>query len=73
MPKVKIHLRTPEGGGGTTPSIFASPSEFFENISHGYVFGVKKSNGDNEIFLSVLYDFENQGQTPFSYLSYLRL
>ena len=45
--------------------IFAFPSEFFENISHGYVFGVKESNGDNEQILSLLHDLENQGQTPF--------
>ena len=43
----------------------AFPSEFFENISHGYVFGVKESNGDNEKILSSLHDLENQGQTPF--------
>ena len=30
------------------PWIFAFPSEFFENISHGYVFGVKESNGDKQ-------------------------
>ena len=47
------------------PWIFAFPSEFFENISHGYVFGVKESNGDDEKILSLLHDFENQGQTPF--------
>ena len=66
MPKLKIHLRTPKGGGGTTPPwIFAFPSEFFENISHGYVFGVKESNRDNEKILSLLHDLENLGQTPF--------
>ena len=67
MPKVKIHLRTPKGGGGYHPPpwIFAFPSEFFENISHGYVFGVKESNGDDEKILSLLHDLENQGQTPF--------
>ena len=53
------------GGDATPPWIFAFPSEFFENISHGYVFGVEKSNGDNEKILSSLYDLENQGQTPF--------
>ena len=47
------------------PWIFTFPSEFFENISHGYVFGVKESNGDNEKILSSLHDLENQGQTPF--------
>ena len=47
------------------PWIFAFPSEFFENIFHGYVFGVKESNGDNEKILSLLHDLENQGQTPF--------
>ena len=47
------------------PWIFAFPSEFFENISHGYVFGVKESNRDNEKNLSLLHDLENQGQTPF--------
>ena len=65
MPKVKIHLRTPKGGWVPPPWIFAFPSEFFENISHGYVFGVKESNGDNEKILSLLHDLENQGQTPF--------
>ena len=65
MPKVKIHLRTPKGGWIPPPWIFAFPSEFFENISHGYVFGVKESNGDNEKILSLLHDLENQGQTPF--------
>ena len=45
--------------------IFAFPSEVFENISHGYVFGVKESNRDNEKILSSLHDLENQGQTPF--------
>ena len=65
MPKVKIHLRTPKGGWVPPPWIFAFPSEFFENISHGYVFGVKESNGDNEKILSSLHDLENQGQTPF--------
>ena len=65
MPKVKIHLRTPKGGWIPPPWIFAFPSEFFENISHGYVFGVKESNGNNENILSLLYDLENQGQTPF--------
>ena len=66
MPKVKIHLRTPKGGGyHPLPWIFAFPSEFFENIFHGYVFGVKESNSENEKILSLLYDLENQGQTPF--------
>ena len=70
MPKVKIHLRTPKGGVGTTPPwILVFPSEFFKNISHGYVFGVKESNGDNEKILSLLHDLENQGQTPF-YLTF---
>ena len=60
MPKVKIHLRTPKGGlVPPSPGMFASPSEFVENISHGYVFGVKESNGDNEKILSLLYDLEN--------------
>ena len=65
MPKVKIHLRTPRGVGTTPPWILVFPSEFFGNISHGYVFGVKESNGDNEKIPSSLYDLENQGQTPF--------
>ena len=34
-----------------TPWIFAFPSEFFGHIFHGYVFGVKESNGDNEKIL----------------------
>ena len=55
-----------QGGGWVPPPwIFAFPYEFFENISHGYVFGVKESNGDNEKILSLLYDLENQGQTTF--------
>ena len=66
MPKVKIHLRTPKGGLMQPPLDFAFPSEFFENISHGYVFGVKESNGDDlEKILSLSHDLENQGQTPF--------
>ena len=66
MPKVKIHLRTPKGGWVPPPPwILVFPSEFFKNISHGYVFGVKESNGDNEKILSSLHDLENQGQTPF--------
>ena len=52
--------------GGVPPLwIFAFPSEFCLNISDGYVFGVKESNGDNEKILSILRDFENQGQIPF--------
>ena len=47
MPKVKIHLRTPRG---VPPWILVFPSEFFGNIFHVYVFGVKESNGDNEKF-----------------------
>ena len=65
MPKVKIHLRTPKGGGYHPPWILVFPSEFFENISPGYVFGVEESNGDNEKILSSLHDLEIQGQTPF--------
>ena len=68
MPKVKIHLRTPEGFLPSRQNslwIFAFPSEFFVNISHGYVSGVKESSGDNEKILSSLLDLENQGQTPF--------
>ena len=52
-------------GVGITPGIFAFPYEFYVNISHGYVFGVLESNGDNEKILSLLHDFENLGQTPF--------
>ena len=47
------------------PGFLPFPSEFFKNISHGYVFGVKEYNGDNEKILSLLHDLENQGQTPF--------
>ena len=54
-----------EGGLIQPPWIVAFPSKFFENISHGYVFGVKESNDDNEKILSLLHDLENQGQTPF--------
>ena len=49
----------------TTPWIFALPSEYFENMSHRYAFGVKESNGDDEKILSLLHDLENQGQTSF--------
>ena len=52
-------------GTTATPWIFAFPSEFFEYISHRYVFGVKESNRDNENILSLLYDLQNLGQTPF--------
>ena len=55
-----------QGGVGTTPPGFwSSRRNFFENITYGYVFGVKESNGDNEKILSLLHDLENQGQTPF--------
>ena len=65
-PKLFRQPKTPRGGGYHPPPwIFAFPSEFLENISHGYVFGVKESNGDNEKILSLLHDLENQGQTPF--------
>ena len=66
MPKVFLQPKTPKGGLIQPPPwISAFPSEFFGNISHGYVFGVKESNGDNEKILSLLHDLENQGQTPF--------
>ena len=65
-PKVKIHLRTPKGGWVPPLHwILVFPCEFFENITYGYVFGVKESNGDNEKILSLLLDLEIQGQTPF--------
>ena len=74
MPKVFRQPKTPKGGDTNPPWIFAFPSELFKNISHGYVFGVKKFNGDNEKILSSLHDLENQGQTPFLHdLSHLRL
>ena len=44
---------------------FCLSVSLFENISRGYVFGVKESNGDDEKILSLLHDFENRGQTPF--------
>ena len=62
MPKVFRQPKTPRGLIQPFPWIFAFPSEFFED---GYVFGVKKSNGDNEKILSSLHDLENQGQTHF--------
>ena len=66
MPRVFRQPKTRKAKEGIPPPwIFAFPSEFFENISHGYVFGVKESNGDNEKILSLLHDLENQGQTPF--------
>ena len=63
--KVFRQPKTPRGGGYHPPWILVFPSEFFGNIFHGYVFGVKESNGDNEKIPSLLYDLENQGQTPF--------
>ena len=63
MLKVFRQPKTPKGV--PPPWIFAFPSEFFGYISHGYVFGVKESNGDNEKILSSLHDLENQGQTLF--------
>ena len=65
IPKVFRQPKTPKRGWMQPPWIFAFPSEFFRNISLGYVFGVKESNGDNEKILSLLHDLENQGQTPF--------
>ena len=65
-PRYFANRKRPRGGGYHHPWIFAFPSdELFGNISHGYVFGVKESNGDNEKILSLLHDLENQGQTPF--------
>ena len=43
--------KTPKGVDRTTWN-FALPSEFFENISRRYVFGIHESNGDNEKILS---------------------
>ena len=66
--------KRPRGWVGTTPWIFAFPSEFFENISHGYVFGVKESNGDNEknsIFIA--WPWKSRSNTLLHDLSYLRL
>ena len=63
-PKVIRQPKTPKGWI-PPPWIFAFPSEFFKNISHEYVFGVKKFNSDNEKMLFLLQDLENQGQTPF--------
>ena len=64
-----LTLRKPtknaQGGWYHHPWNFAFPTEVFENISHGYVFGVKGSNGDKEKILSLLHNLENQGQTPF--------
>ena len=78
-----------QGGVDATPWIFAFPSEFFENISHGYVFAVKESNRDNEKIyvycmtlkknvennhVTLTVDLGTQGHTHFSYdLAYLRL
>ena len=64
MPKVIRQPKTPKGGI-PSPWIFTFPSEFFENISHGYVLEVKESNGDNGKILSLLHDLENQFQTFF--------
>ena len=73
MPKVFRQPKRPRGRGwvDTTLWIFAFPSEFLENISHGYVFVVKESNSDNEKILSLLHDLENQGQTPFCMTFYI--
>ena len=65
MPKVFRQPKTSKGGLIQPPWIFAFPSEFFKNISRGYVIEVKEFNGDNEQILSLLHDLENQGQTPF--------
>ena len=64
-PRYFANRKRPRGVDTTSPWIFAFPSEFCENISRGYVFGVKESSGDNEKNLSSLHDLENQGQTPF--------
>ena len=65
MPKVFRQPKTPKGGWIPPPWTFAFPSEFFENIYHEYASGVKESNGGNEKILSLMHDFENQGQTRF--------
>ena len=55
-------------GGDETPAwIFVFPSEFFETISHGYVFGVRVSNRHNEKILYLLHDVVKQGQTLFAW------
>ena len=50
-----------------TPWIFDFPTEFFCEIIHGYVFGVKKSNMDGKNFLSLSRDLENWGHCPSSW------
>ena len=64
MPKVFRQPKTPKGGG-YHPLDFCLSVRIFVNISHGYVFGVKESNGVNKKILPLLHDLENQGQTPF--------
>ena len=56
-------LKTPKVSSYHPSGFFAFPSEFFGYISYAYVFGVKKSNGDNENIISSLHDLENQGLT----------
>ena len=45
-------------GDVATPWICDFRSEVFSEIVHEYVFGVKKSNGDSENFLSLSRDLE---------------
>ena len=46
------------------PGILVFRTDFFCEIIHGYVFGVKESNGDSWNFLSLLRDLETQGHCP---------
>ena len=64
-PQMPTVSSTKKAQGVDTPWIFAFPSDVFENISHGYVSGVKEFNRDNEKILSLLHDLENQGQKRF--------
>ena len=64
MPKVFRQPKTPKGGWMQSPWIFAFPSEFFENISHGYASGSRNLTVIMKKFY-LSYDLENQGQTPF--------
>ena len=56
-------------GGKTSKNFGLFLSELFENISHGYVSGVKESNSDNKQILSE----KARSNTVLRDLSYLRL
>ena len=67
MPKVKIHLRTPKGGGGwCNPSGFLpSRPNFLKIFLMGMFSGSRNPAVIMKKILSSLHDLENQSQTPF--------